>query len=99
MKIPALTARTSNGHPNLPADANVPRREVMAKNCATVSSMISRDGFTRIDQTGRLSRKRGRGFHVAMEIDIADTFQRVGRHEARVMDGFRPFRLQRADTR
>src|SRR5258708_1251212 len=36
----------ANDQPNLPADANPPSLPVMAKNCATVSSMISRADLT-----------------------------------------------------
>jgi hypothetical protein len=33
--------------------------------------------FDLVDQTGRLSGERGRGFHVAVEIDVSNCLQRV----------------------
>jgi hypothetical protein len=42
--------------PNALADANPPSRPVVAKNCATVSSMICWADFTRVNQARRLSR-------------------------------------------
>jgi hypothetical protein len=64
-------------HPNAFADANPPSRPVMAKNCATVSSMICCADFTGSIRPADCPASAGAA---SVEIDVANSLQGIRRH-------------------